>query len=127
MVPRPTAPRPVVPRLVVPRPFIPRPATPTPAAFGVELAVAVVEVAELDEEGEDEEIAVVPELFEELMTPELLTELQGTDVVVAAPTAPGIAPTTELVARFIPTPSNVGSAGITGLPAEQGARFAPPE
>jgi hypothetical protein len=43
---------------------------------------------------------VVPELFEELMTPELLTELQGTDVVVAAPTAPGIAPTTELVARL---------------------------
>jgi hypothetical protein len=124
-VPRPTAPRPVVPRLVVPRPFIPRPATPTPAAFGVEFAIAVVEVAEPDDE-EDEEVAVVPELFEELMTPELLTELQGTDVV-AAPTAPGIAPTTELVARFIPTPSNVGSAGITGVPAEQGARFAPPE
>jgi hypothetical protein len=126
MVPRPTAPRPVVPRLVVPRPFIPRPATPTPAAFGVEFAIAVVGVAELDDE-EDEEVAVVPELFEELMTPEVLTELQGTDVVVAAPTAPGIAPTTELVARFIPTPSNVGSAGITGVPAEQGARFAPPE
>ena len=125
MVPRPTAPRPVVPRLVVPRPFIPRPATPTPAAFGVEFAIAVVGVAELDDE-EDEEVAVVPELFEELMTPELLTELQGTDVV-AAPTAPGIAPTTELVARFIPTPSNVGSAGITGVPAEQGAKFAPPE
>jgi hypothetical protein len=100
---------------------------PMPAAFGVELVVAVVEVAELDEEDEDEEVAVVPELFEELMTPELLTELQGTDVVVAAPTAPGIAPTTELVARFIPTPSNVGSAGITGVPAEQGARFTPPE
>ena len=43
---------------------------------------------------------MVPELFEELMTPELLTELQGTDVVVAAPTAPGIARTTELVARL---------------------------
>jgi hypothetical protein len=126
MVPRPTAPRPVVPRLVVPRPFIPRPATPTPAAFGVEFAIAVVEVAEPDDE-RDEEVAVVPELFEELMTPEVLTELQGTDVVVAAPTAPGIAPTTELVARFIPTPSNVGSAGITGVPAEQGARFTPPE
>jgi hypothetical protein len=126
MVPRPTAPRPVVPRLVVPRPFIPRPATPTPAAFGVEFAIAVVGVAELDDE-EDEEVAVVPELFEELMTPEVLTELQGTDVVVVAPTAPGIAPTTELVARFIPTPSNVGSAGITGLPAEQGARFSLPE
>jgi hypothetical protein len=126
MVPRPTAPRPVVPRLVVPRPFIPRPATPTPAAFGVEFAIAVVGVAELDDE-EDEEVAVVPELFEELMTPEVLTELQGTDVVVVAPTAPGIAPTTELVARFIPTPSNVGSAGITGLPAEQGARFTLPE
>jgi hypothetical protein len=125
MVPRPTVPRPVVPRPVVPRPFIPRPATPTPAAFGVGFAIAVVEVAEPDDE-EDEEVAVVPELFEELMTPELLTELQGTDVV-AAPTAPGIAPTTELVARFIPTPSNVGSAGITGVPAEQGARFTLPE
>ena len=99
---------------------------PMPAAFGVELAVAVVGVAELDEEGEDEEVAAVPELFEELMTPELLTELQGTDVV-ATPTAPGITPTTELVARFIPTPSNVGSAGITGVPAEQGARFTLPE
>ena len=110
----------------MPRPFIPRPATPTPAAFGVEFAIAVVGVAELDDE-EDEEVAVVPELFEELMTPEVLTELQGTDVVVVAPTAPGIAPTTELVARFIPTPSNVGSAGITGLPAEQGARFSLPE
>ena len=87
MVPRPTAPRPVVPRLVVPRPFIPRPATPTPAAFGVELAVAVVEVAELDEEGENEEVAVAPELFEELMTPELLTELHGTDVVLRAESA----------------------------------------
>jgi len=54
MVPRPTAPRPVVPRLVVPRPFIPRPATPTPAAFGVEFAIAVVGVAELDDE-EDED------------------------------------------------------------------------
>ena len=94
---------------------------PMPAAFGVELAVAVVEVAELDEEGEDEEVAV-PELFEELMTPEVLTELQGTDA-----TAPGIPPTTELVAWFIPTPSNIGSAGTTGLPAEQGARFGPPE
>jgi hypothetical protein len=56
------------------------------------------------------------------MTPEVLTELQGTDA-----TAPGIPPTTELVAWFIPTPSNVGSAGITGLPAEQGARFTLPE
>ena len=100
---------------------------PMPAAFGVELAVAVVEVAELDEEGGDEEVAAVPELFEELITPELLTELQGTDVVVAAPTALGITPTTELVASFIPTPSNVGSAGISGLPAEQGARFTLPE
>ena len=60
------------------------------------------------------------------MTPELLTELQGTDVV-DAPTAPGITPTTELVAWFIPTPSNIGSAGITGVPAEQGAKFTLPE
>ena len=122
MVPRPTAPRPVVPRLVVPRPFIPRPATPTPAAFGVEFAIAVVEVAELDEEGEDEEVAVVPELFEELMTPEVLTELQGTDAHSA-----GHCTHYGTCGRFIPTPSNVGSAGITGVPAEQGAKFAPPE
>ena len=99
---------------------------PMPAAFGVEFAAAVVEVAELDDEDGDEEVAVVPELFEELITPELLTELQGTDVV-AAPTAPGIAPTTELVAWFIPTPSNIGSTGITGVPAEQGAKFTLPE
>jgi hypothetical protein len=121
MVPGPTAPSPVVPRLVVPRPFIPRPTTPTPAALGVELAVAVVEVAALDD-AEDEAVPVVPELFEELMTPEALTELQGTGA-----TAPGIAPTTELAAGFMPTPSNSGSAGVLGLPGEQGARFAPSE
>src|SRR5690242_4976295 len=110
MVPRPTARRPVVPRLVVPRPFIPTPARPTPAAFGVELAVAVVEVAAL-EDAEDEAVAVVPELFEELVTPEALTELQGTGA-----TAPGIAPTMEFAAGFMPTPSNSGSAGVLGLP-----------
>jgi hypothetical protein len=121
MVPRPTAPRPAVPRLVVPRPFIPKPATPIPAAFGVELGVAVVEVTALDD-AEDEAVAVLPELFEELMTPEALTELQATD----AP-APGIAPTTELAAGFRPTPPNSGIAGVLELSGEQGARFAPSE
>lgn len=115
MVPSPTTPRPAAPRLEVPRPFIPSPATPT-----VELGVAVVEVVALGDE-EDEAVAVVPELFDELVTPEALTELQGTDVFAAAPRAPGIAPTTELVAEFMPTPSNVGSGGTIEPPEEQGA------
>jgi len=108
-----------VPRLVVPRPFIPRPATPTPAAFGVEFAIAVVGVAELDDE-EDEEVAVVPELFEELMTPEVLTESQGTDA-----TAPGIPPTTELVAWFIPTPSNMAVRAQQDFPRSKGPDSGP--
>ena len=105
----------------MPRPFIPRPTTPTRAALGVELVIAVVEVAELDD-AEGEAVAVVPEPFDELMTPEALTELQGTGA-----TAPGMASTTELAVGFMPTPSNGGSACVLGLPGEQGARFAPPE
>jgi hypothetical protein len=107
----PAVPRPEVPRLVAPRPVVPRPAMPRLTVFGAEFVVAVVEVPEFD--AEEEEVAAAPELFEELIIPdvaipeprvlmtpvlptavllakfeelripELLTELHGMDVLVA--------------------------------------------
>lgn len=90
-------------------------------AFGAEFGVAVVEVPKLDKDGEDDEVAMVAELIEEFMTPELLTELHGTDVLVATPTAPGSPE------RLIPPPSNVGSVALPRFPVEQGAGLAVPE
>jgi hypothetical protein len=90
-------------------------------AFGAEFGVAVVEVPELDEDEEDDEVAMVAELIEEFMTPELLRELHGTDVLVATPAAPGSPE------RLIPPPSNVGSVALPRFPVEQGAGLAVPE
>lgn len=120
----PMLPRPVVPRLVVPRPLVPRPAMPRPAASSAEFAVAVVEVPELGQDEEEDEVAMAPELLGELMTPELLTELHGTDVLVPAPTVLGN-PTVG-VETLIPPPSNVGSAAVPGFPVEQGAALTAP-
>jgi len=125
--PSPVMPRPAVPRPVAPRPLVPIPAAPRPAASSAEFAVAVVEVPELDEDEEDDEAAAVPELFDELMTPELLTKLHGTDVLVPAPTAPSSPGVGELVERLIPPPSNVDSAAVPGFPVEQGAALTVPE
>jgi hypothetical protein len=122
----PMLPRPVVPRLVVPRPLVPRPAMPRPAGSSAEFAVAVIEVPELDEDEEDDEVAVAPELLGELMTSELLTELHGTDVLVPAPTVLGNPAVGELVETLIPPPSNVGSAAVPGFPVEQGAALTAP-
>ena len=76
-------PRLVVPSPVVPRPFVPRAVTPRLAVFG--------ELPRLDDanEGNEEEFApdvVVAAEFGALVTPELLTELHGVDVVLSAPT-----------------------------------------
>jgi hypothetical protein len=106
---------------------VPIPSTPRLTAFGAEFGVTVVEVPELDADEEDDEVAVDPELaeelmtpdavvpefkelvtpvlptdamfpkFEELMIPELLTELHGMDVLVA-PRAMGAPDTVELPA-----------------------------
>ena len=72
-----------MPSPVVPRPFVPRAVTPRPAVFG--------ELPRLDDadEGNEEEFApdvVVAAEFGALVTPELLTELHGVDVVLSAPT-----------------------------------------
>jgi hypothetical protein len=88
-------PRPVVPSAVVPRPLVPRAVTPRLAVFGELLAVAVVGVPTLDDvdEADAEEFAlgvvVVVVEFGALKTPELLTELHGTAVLVVPPKLPG--------------------------------------
>lgn len=115
----------MVPSPVVPRPLVPSPDAPRPDTSSAEFAVAVAEIPELDEE--DDEVAPLPELFEELMTSELLSELHGTDVLAVAPTAPDNPDVGELVERLTPPPSNVGSAAVPGFPEEQGAGFAVPE
>jgi hypothetical protein len=77
-------PRPVVPSPVVPRPFVPRAVTPRLAVFG-----ELPRLDDADEEGNEEEFApdvVVAAEFGALVTPELLTELHGVDVVLSAPT-----------------------------------------
>jgi hypothetical protein len=77
-------PRPVVPSPVVPRPFVPRAVTPRLAVFG-----ELPRLDDADEEGNEEEFApdvVVAAEFGAVVTPELLTELHGADVVLSAPT-----------------------------------------
>jgi hypothetical protein len=78
-------PRPMVPRLVVPRPPVPRPAMPRPTVSNPEFGV-VVELPGLDEGSDEEELALAVAAVDELgefVTPELLTELHGTGVLVA--------------------------------------------
>ena len=77
-------PRPVVPSPVAPRLFVPRAVTPRLAVFG-----ELPRLDDADEEGNEEEFApdvVVAAEFGALVTPELLTELHGVDVVLSAPT-----------------------------------------
>lgn len=118
-------PRPMAPRLVVPRPPVPRPAMPRPAVSDVEFAV-VVELPGLDEGSDEEELALAVAAVDELgefVTPELLTELHGTGVLVA-PKAAGRPEVVELVEGLIPPPSKVGNAAVPGFPVEQGAGLA---
>jgi hypothetical protein len=102
-------PRLVVPSPVVPRPFVPRAVTPV---FG--------ELPRLDDadEGIEEEFApdvVVAAEFGALVTPELLTELHGVDVL-SAPTPEVV----KLVVGLSPAPSKLDSAAAPE-PSLQGA------
>ena len=82
-------PRPVVPSPVVPRPLVPRAVTPRLFAFGELFAVAVIGLPTLDDadDADAEEFAldVIVAEFGVLTTPELLTELHGTAVLVVPP------------------------------------------
>jgi hypothetical protein len=102
-------PRLVVPSPVVPRPFVPRAVTPV---FG--------ELPRLDDadEGIEEEFApdvVVAAEFGALVTPELLTELHGVEVL-SAPTPEVV----KLVVGLSPAPSKLDSAAAPE-PSLQGA------
>jgi hypothetical protein len=127
--------------------------------LGAESWIVVVEMPELDADEEDDEVAVDPELaeelitpdavvpevkkfvtpvlptdarfpkFEELMIPELLTELHGMNVLVA-PTAMGTPDTVELpaiVESSIPPPSKVGSVAEPAFPVEHGDELTVPK
>ena len=121
-------PRPVA-RPTVPSPPVPRPTMLRPAVSGEEFAVVV---PELDDTEEDDEEAVALDgvtvlEFAELMTPELLTELHGADVLIPALEVPGRPDMLELGERLTPPPSKVGSAAVPGFPLGQGAGFTVPE
>ena len=103
-------PRPVVPSPVVPRPFVPRAVTPRLAVFG-----ELPRLDDADDEGNEEEFApdvVVAAEFGALVTPELLTELHGVDVVLSAPTPEVVKLVVGLSPPLVglsPSPSKVDS------------------
>jgi hypothetical protein len=123
------------PRPVVPRPTVPSPPVPRPAMLGLGPAVSeefAIVVPELDDAEEDDEEAVALDVvtvleFAELMTPELLTELHGADVLVPALEAPSRPDMLKLGERLTPPPSKVGSAAVPGFSLEQGAVFTVPK
>jgi hypothetical protein len=123
-------PRPVVPSPVVPRPLVPRAVTPRLFVFGELFAVAVVGLPTLDDadETDAEEFAldVTVAEFGVLMTPELLTELHGTAVLVVPPELPGRPDMLELGDRLTPPPSNGDSPVAPESPLVQGAGLAAP-
>jgi hypothetical protein len=81
-------PRPKVPRPAAPKPLVPRPATLMFGTPAVEFA-AIIELPELDEGDAGETALLLVDVavgeLGELVTPELLTELHGVDVLVPAP------------------------------------------
>jgi len=123
-------PRPVVPSPVVPRPLVPRPVTPRLAVFGELLAVAVVGLPRLDDadelDAEEFALDVVVTEFGVLTTPELLTELHGTAVLVVPPEPPGRPDMLELGNRLTPPPSNGDSPVAPESPLVQGAGLGTP-
>jgi hypothetical protein len=124
-------PRPVVPSPVVPRPLVPRAVTPTLLVFGEVFAVAVVELPAPDDadEADEEEFALgalVAAEFGALITPELLTELHGADVLLSTPRPAGIPELMKLVVGLSPPPSKVDRAAVLGPPLVQGAGLATP-
>jgi hypothetical protein len=123
-------PRPVVPSPVVPRPLVPRAVTPRLFVFGELFAVAVVGLPTLDDadDADAEEFAldVIVAEFGVLTTPELLTELQGTAVLVLPPELPSRPDMLELGARLTPPPSNGDSPVAPESPLVQGAGLGTP-
>jgi hypothetical protein len=123
-------PRPVVPSPVVPRPLVPRAVTPRLFVFGELFAVAVVGLPTLDDadDADAEEFAldVIVAEFGVLTTPELLTELHGTAVLVVPPELPSRPDMLELGARLTPPPSNGDSPVAPESPLVQGAGLAAP-
>jgi hypothetical protein len=108
-------PRPTVPRPAAPKPLVLRPATPVPDTSAPEFA-AIVELPKLDE-GESGEtvlplVAVAVGELGELVTPEVLTELHGINVLIPTPSAPGNADSGEFVKRLVPPPSNDADAVV---------------
>ena len=102
---------------------MPRPTVSNPE-FGV-----VVELPGLDEGSDEEELALAVAAVDELgefVTPELLTELHRTGVLVA-PKAAGRPEVVELAEGLIPPPSKVGNAAVPRFPVEQGARLTVPK
>jgi hypothetical protein len=70
--------------------------------FGELLAVVGVELPDDVDEGNEEEFAlgaVMAAEFGALMTPELLTELHGADVLLSAPRPAGIPEVAKLISR----------------------------
>jgi hypothetical protein len=122
-------PRPVVPSPVVPRPLVPRAVTPRFFVFGELFAVAGVELPDDSDKGNEEEFAldaVMAAEFGVLMTPELLTELHGADVLVSAPRPAGVPEVAKLVVGLSPPPSKVDRTAALGPALVQGAGLAMP-
>jgi hypothetical protein len=113
----------------VPRPLVPRAVTPRLAVLGELLAVAVVGLPRPDDadEGNEKEFAlgvVVAAEFGALVTPELLTELHGVDVVLSAPTPELVKLVVGLSPPLVglsPAPSKVDSPVALEPPLVQGA------
>jgi hypothetical protein len=106
---------------------VPRAVTPRLAVFGELLAVAVVGLPKLDDadEADEEEfalVAVAAAEFGAFVTPELLTELHGVDMLLAAPMPEVVKAVVRLSPPLVglsPPPSKAPSA--PKLPLAQGA------
>lgn len=120
-------PRPLVPSPVVPRLLVPRAATPLLLVFSGMFALGAVELPKLDDVDEEELAAggVVSLALGSLMTPEVLTEMHGGDVSLAAPM--GIPDVVKVFAELPAPPAKVGSAVSQGgaLPALANGAVAP--
>jgi hypothetical protein len=97
--------------------------------FGELFAVAGVELPDDVDEGNEEEFAlgaVVAAEFGALMTPELLTELHGADVLLSAPRPAGVPEVAKLVVGLSAPPSKVDSAAAPEPRLVQGAGLPTP-
>jgi hypothetical protein len=96
--------------------------------FGELFAVAGVELPDDVDEGNEEFAlgAVVAAEFGALMTPELLTELHGADVLLSAPRPAGVPEVAKLVVGLSAPPSKVDSAAAPEPRLVQGAGLPTP-